>query len=166
MRSAATALRALCRLPPCDFSVASGVVDPSALEHCAALPRNVNMLHVVLVLTLQCAKQYLKKHGESAALLEDPSWVSTKADKGKILYRAYLALPRTLTLLCSAQCIVMLNAVCAFVCFSRGGARRLGSRSRSYLHGSLVPAPWIQRGAPGHVWHAHQSLLHLQPLQG
>ena len=30
----------------------------------------------------RCTKQYLKKHGESAALLEDPSWVSTKADKG------------------------------------------------------------------------------------
>jgi len=27
------------------------------------------------------ADKYLKKHGESAALLEDPSWVSTKADK-------------------------------------------------------------------------------------
>ena len=27
--------------------------------------------------------QYLKKHGESGALLEDPTWVSTKSDKGK-----------------------------------------------------------------------------------
>jgi hypothetical protein len=41
--------------------------------------------------SLNLAKQYLKKHGESAALLEDPSWVSTKADKGKCpLYPAFV----------------------------------------------------------------------------
>jgi len=33
-------------------------------------------------LRVRRGRQYLKKHGESAALLEDPTWVSTKADKG------------------------------------------------------------------------------------
>ncbi len=32
-------------------------------------------------------EQYLKKHGLSAATLEDPTWVSKSADKGNILTR-------------------------------------------------------------------------------
>jgi glutamine synthetase len=59
----------------------------SAARRAAVAPKNARAMSGDMdAYGSQCfvgavADKYLKKHGESAALLEDPSWVSTKADK-------------------------------------------------------------------------------------
>jgi len=66
----------------------SAAAVASAARRAAVAPKNARSMSMgeMDAYGSQCfigavADKYLKKHGESAALLEDPSWVSTKADK-------------------------------------------------------------------------------------